>query len=152
MGNKDITAQAKRKIMRVGAETIVPELMDIVCEAIATSQENLDKLCKNMKKLYPEFPASDTIYRWILKYPDFAEKYRTARRAQAQLFVDQIVEISDECDDKEVAKATLRVNTRKWLASRLLIDYADKQQLEHSVTVTHEALLIEAEKISTRKE
>lgn len=60
---------------------------------------------------------------WLRKDPERAKLYDDARMDQAHSIVDQLIEIADTADSSvaaDVAKAKLRVETRKWLASRLL--------------------------------
>jgi hypothetical protein len=74
----------------------------------------------------------DTVWKWILRHPDFAEQYAKAREEQAETYADEIIAIIDEqpqqvVDDKGVARTDSgwvawqrnRVDARKWVASKL---------------------------------
>lgn len=128
-----------------------------ICEAVAITTDGLDKVCaRNIG-----FPEASTIYKWRIKHPDFAQKYEDAKRNQAELLATEILKIAD--DDSQdtminemtgnvvqnsefIARSRLRVDARKWIASKLLPKvYGDKVQNETTITVKHEDLLKELE-------
>jgi hypothetical protein len=108
------------------------ELADKICERIAMSEEGLHAICK--EEGMPSFP---TVFNWLndseKKY--FLDKYMRAREAQADLLSDQIIDIADTCvigiktkETKDgimeetgdmVDRSRLRVDARKWKASKL---------------------------------
>lgn len=117
------------------------EMADRICTLVATHTEGLPRLCIK----YPDLPSDTVIYEWRIKYPDFAGKYAQAKLKQAEIFAEEIVCISDDSgldykidDDgkmvfngEAVARARLRVDTRKWLASKLLPKaYGDRGLVE----------------------
>ena len=65
--------------------------------------------------------------------PDFAERYAYARRAQCQVWADEIIDISDESpglDMAGVAAAKLRTGNRKWILAKLHPElYGDRLQV-----------------------
>jgi hypothetical protein len=82
-------------------------------------------------------PSIGTILRWVSEKPDFREQYARAREIQAETHADDIVTIADgptEGDDSvKTARDRLRVDSRKWVASKLLPKkYGDKLQQEVS--------------------
>lgn len=110
------------------------ELVDKICEKIATSNKGLHSICSENE----DFPAYSTIFNWLndpnKKY--FLDKYARAREAQAEFLADEIIEISDDgtndfmtitkgdkeynVEDREVtSRSKLRVDARKWKASKL---------------------------------
>lgn len=136
--------------------TYTPEIGQHICDLIATTTKSLVELCT----IDPQFPGGpDTIYRWIRANPEFAEMYLQARRNQVQLFVDQIIFISDDdrqdyavnkhgelkVDKENIHRARLMIDTRKWLASKLMPKvYGERMQNDTNVVVkTHEEWLKE---------
>ena len=84
-------------------------------------------------------PAKTTILRWRFggKHEAFAEMYDLTRKMQAEDAAMAIVQIADDAREtpEGVAKAKLRIETRKWVASRLLRHlYGDNQRVEIDVT------------------
>jgi len=132
------------------------DLADRICELIATSPLGTNKLCK----LHEWMPCEDIIYRWRYRHDSFNEKYAKAKSRQAELMVEQIIDISDDksediifdeagnkkVDSGAVAHRRLQVDTRKWYASKLAPKiYGDKIQNETTVTIKQEDALKELE-------
>lgn len=123
-------------------------LADRICKAIAESSYGLRKIMQKNS----EFPDVATILRWLAeddkKY--FREQYARAREAQATMMAEEIIEISDDgtndymtiekgdksynVEDREVTnRSKLRVDARKWLASKLLPKkYGEKLDIDHT--------------------
>lgn len=70
----------------------------------------------------PNMPAEDAVYRWLRVNAEFREKYARARETSAEVFADDVVEISDAvegCTDNAVVQAArLRIDSRKWAAGK----------------------------------
>ena len=95
-----------------------------------------------------KMPGYRTVMTWLFtNWPEddprhgFRQAYARAREAQAELYADEMVEIADDdsgdvlydLDGHPVQATTvriqrhrLRVDTRKWIVSKLLPRYADK--------------------------
>lgn len=103
------------------------EIADKVCELIASG--------KSLRQIHAlgEMPAPSTVLFWRDKYPEFAEHYTRALEARTELMAEELIEIADGEPDADVNRDRLRVETRKWVAAKLLPKkYGDKQQVEHS--------------------
>lgn len=114
-----------------------PELAERICLAISNSTKGLHSICKENSG----FPCSDTIFTWLKDHKEFSEQYARAREIQADLLATEILEIADdssndtlvtdkgrEYENKEwTNRSRLRVDSRKWLASKLAPKkYGDK--------------------------
>lgn len=89
-------------------------------------------------------PSASSVFLWLTKYPDFSENYTKAIEERASGLFDEMLDIADdvEPDAAEVAKARLRVDTRKWALSRMNPKkYGDKMQVDANVTMNHEEAL-----------
>lgn len=106
------------------------ELADRICELISTSSKGLNRICEEND----DFPHVVTVYRWIDKHEYFRNKYTRARESQADLMAAEIIEIADDgsndtitnpitgapmIDTEWVQRSRLRVDARKWAASKL---------------------------------
>lgn len=105
------------------------ELADLICECIATHGIGLKKLCE----MYDDMPEKITIRRWCLKYPQFRSQYAQAKSLQIETLIDEIIDIADDsagdsiindqrkevCNSEFIARSRVRIDTRKWLASKL---------------------------------
>lgn len=104
------------------------EIVDRLCERIATTSDSLKTICKD-----EEYPDVATVFRWLRTKEDFRDQYARAKAEQAELLVEEMLEIADETiyDDKIsdtgsvsansewINRSRLRVDTRKWIASKL---------------------------------
>lgn len=88
-------------------------------------------------------PHAASVYRWLIKFPEFSEMYARAREDQADTLADEIQAIADEMPmettDKEgntkfdpayINWMRLRVDSRKWVAAKLKPrKYGDRVEL-----------------------
>jgi hypothetical protein len=122
------------------------EIGDEICARIAAG-ESLRSICKD-----DHMPVMSTVMLWVVdgKHVMFSEQYAEARRNQAEVLADELMEIADngrndfmeQSDDgggvayklngEHIQRSRLRVDTRKWYLSKVLPKFADKQQIEHS--------------------
>lgn len=119
------------------------ELADSICERLVLG-ESLRSICRD-----DAMPAISCVFKWLREHPAFAEQYTRAKEEQADTLADEIVEIADEKDYEKVeidgvplavkfdstavARNRLRVDARKWAASKLKPKkYGDKVSQEIS--------------------
>lgn len=137
----------ERKVHRPDV-TYSDEIAKEICETIAVTPIGLIKLC-DMNQHWPTYRA---IYKWNLSRPEFAKMFRQAKKDQADTFVDQCIDIADDsgfdatinaegkavCKNDSINRARLRVDTRRWVASKLKpIKYGEKSisDNKHKVSV-----------------
>lgn len=105
----------------------------IICTEISTSAKSLKTICMEDEFL----PDVATVYRWLASNDEFCELYARAQDARADYLAEEILEIADDSsqdtikmdlgDGLEIEKenrewinrAKLRVDARKWVASKL---------------------------------
>jgi hypothetical protein len=118
------------------------EIADSVCERIA-SGDSVRTIC-----LDSDMPPMSTVFRWLAQIESFREQYARAREAQADLMAEEILAIADETEhdtiDTEngerptnewIARSRLRVDARKWLASKMAPKkYGDKLDLDATIS------------------
>jgi hypothetical protein len=106
------------------------ELAKDICDKIASHTCSVGELCK----LNPHWPKVETIRVWRRSRSEFAAMYAQAKIDQIEGLVDEIIEISDNqhrdtitddegnerCNSEWIARSRLRVDSRKWLASKLV--------------------------------
>jgi hypothetical protein len=101
----------KNKEEKRGRPTIYSdEVVDAICEAIATSSKGIRDLCEENDAI-PDSP--DTIYKWLLKYPEFREKYSQAKAIQAEIIIDKVSDFVDK-PASTVAQAQDKNAVIKW--------------------------------------
>jgi hypothetical protein len=84
-------------------------------------------------------PNISTVFRWLERHAEFSERYVRARDMQADALADEILDIADDsrndwvermnkdgtpsgqyvADSEVINRARLRVDSRKWIASKL---------------------------------
>jgi hypothetical protein len=93
-----------------------------ICDRLA-SGESLRKICDD-----DGMPDQKTVFRWVHSFEEFRQQYARARELQMERWADEIVEISDDgrndydgqkTNSDHIARSRLRVDTRKWLMSKL---------------------------------
>lgn len=129
---------------KVGAPSIyTPELAAAVCELIAEG--------KTLREIAATdgMPSVNTIMRWLGEggIPEFGNQYARAREAQADKMAEEILAIADDglndtyvdddgkprTDQDVIARSRLRVDARKWLASKMAPKkYGDKVENVHT--------------------
>ncbi|WP_163827298.1 terminase small subunit-like protein [Proteus vulgaris] len=93
----------------------LPEVADDVCALIADG-ESLRSVCKR-----PGMPNTTKVMRWLREYPDFREQYAKAMESRADAVFEELFYIADDVTEEPaaVAKARLRIDTRKWALARM---------------------------------
>ena len=82
-----------------------------------------------------EMPSLSKIYNWIQTDKDFANKILTARRIGAQTYLDKMVEELENCSHKDAYLVNLKLQHYRWLASKLIGIYGDKQEIRTDTKV-----------------
>jgi hypothetical protein len=89
-------------------------------------------------------PDKSSIFKWLVTHKEFTDQYAHARAVQAEMSTEEMLYIADDVtgdvsgelqipNGVAVQRAKLRIETRKWIASKLLPKkYGDKQQMEHT--------------------
>ena len=98
---------------KVGRPSIfTAELAESICRELAEG--------RSLKQIQHDdgMPSMTTVMRWLEAKPEFRDQYARARERQAHHYAAEIVEIADTEEDP--AKARVRIDARKWVASKLL--------------------------------
>lgn len=107
--------------------------------------ESLRSICES-----EDMPCKATVFNWLASDEAFREQYQAARLIQADTLADEILDISDDArndwmekrredgttvrciDNEHVQRSRLRVDSRKWLASKMAPKkYGDATLLKH---------------------
>jgi len=131
------SSQCKAIRNKGGRPSIYSEELAInICDQIANGS-SLNKVCKA-----ENMPSPASVFLWLGNNKWFSDKYAEAVEERAELMVEQMLEIADNevsqplvidgipvpdadgnpimvKDSVAVAHAKLRVDTRKWIASKL---------------------------------
>jgi len=106
---------------------MTPEVQQEILDKIVEGR-SLVKILSSSDK-YPEYT---NFCKFLDSNEEFRQKYVRAKEDQADYLADDIMDIADDADPENVQVAKLRVDTRKWIASKLKPKkYGDKMFNEH---------------------
>jgi hypothetical protein len=119
------------------------KLASELCAQLA-SGDSLRTICSR-----DEFPTKTTVLRWLFddQYNGFRDQYTKARAMQAEILAEEMIDIADDGTNdwmerngkdnegwqqngEAIARSRLRVDTRKWVASKLLPKMYGEQKEE----------------------
>ena len=104
------------------------ELTPVISDTIETLLMNgtpLTTICQNKGS-----PSLSKVYEWIRTDKEFANKILTARKIAAQTYLDKMIEELETADNKSIAITREKLIHYRWMASKLVAVYGDKQQIE----------------------
>lgn len=129
-----MTKKAAKKVTTiVRARKVKPrivhsnELVATILDRVANG-EPLSKVCST-----PNMPTRKSFFQWVAKDPEIMSGYKLAIDMRADLYAEETISIADDSrndtqiDDDgvrivnhdHIARARLRVDSRKWYASKL---------------------------------
>lgn len=104
--------------------TYTEEMGNRICDKL-TEGVSLRKLC-----MQDDFPVASTVYVWLDRFPEFAERYVRAREAATEDMLEDILEIADH-PELDAQEKRVRIDTRKWAMGKLKPKkYGDKQTVD----------------------
>lgn len=133
------------------------KIADEICGQLAEGR-SLRTICKA-----DDMPSCVTVYAWMRAHPEFLKQYTRAKEDSADALAEEMLDIADDGtndwyeqqisegvvlkkpDTEHINRSRLRVDTRKWIASKLKPKkYGEKLDIAHSgsiETVSREALI-----------
>lgn len=120
------------------------KIADQICERMAGG-ETLNRICRELPGISP----TAVRWHWCRQRPAFATQYAQAKEAQLHYWAEEIPDISDDgtndwmerhgednpgyaFNGEAVARSRLRVDSRKWLLSKLMPKvYGERIDVEH---------------------
>lgn len=131
---------------KTGRPTIYsPELAARICAELACGR-SLRSVCRA-----DDMPGLETVFRWLREKPEFRDQYEQAKNESADALFEEMLDIADDgtndwmqIHDKDgenigwklngenVQRSRLRVDVRKWAASKLKPKkYGERVDLNH---------------------
>lgn len=114
------------------------DLADRICEQLADGK-SLRTVC-----LADDMPDKRSVFRWLRIHEEFSHQYARAKEESADALSDEMLDIADDGSNDwmassdggqdyngdHVQRARLRIDTRKWIASKLKPKkYGDKLEV-----------------------
>ena len=75
-------------------------------------------------------PSLSKVYDWMRTDRDFSNKIMNARKIAAQTYLDKMIIELENADAKNIAVTREKLIHYRWLSSKLIAIYGDKQQVE----------------------
>jgi hypothetical protein len=116
-----------------------------ICRLMAEEGASLRQVCRR-----DDMPPTSRVMEWLRdeqRFPEFREQYALARESQPEYWADEILDIADDASNdwmeretrdgrieahvnyEHIQRSKLRVDTRKWLMSKLAPKkYGDRTQ------------------------
>lgn len=93
----------------------MPEVAADICALLANG-ESLRKVCER-----PGMPSKTSVFRWLAEHQEFRDQYAKAAETRADAIFESMFDIADNAVEEAaaVAKARLRIDTRKWALARM---------------------------------
>ncbi len=133
----------------MSTSTYSEEVAEQICDLILDGGI-LSKIC-----MQDGMPSSRTVLRWLDRHEDFRRLYDRAREIRAEVWAEEILDISDDTSDdwidkekpdgstdrvvdhEHVTRSKLKVDSRKWLMSKAAPRrYGEKLDLNHSGAIS----------------
>lgn len=151
---KPAIADAYKELMG-RPDDYTPETAALIC-AYMVEGETLQTISR-----HEGMPSKSAMLRWLAKYEDFRDHYARASAVRSGVFMEETIDITDnasndwmEINDGEnrgwrangenIQRSKLRVETRKWMAIKLLPKmYGDKTVIVHETPDTSNLTLEE---------
>lgn len=126
-----ITKRGRPKL-RTDAE--IKKIQQLICLEISTTTNSIKTILNGLKKEIDKCPDLSIVMDWLKEDEVFAEQYARAKADQCMLMAEEIIDISDDSsldvaftdegkpfvDRENINRSRLRVDTRKWLLSKLV--------------------------------
>lgn len=120
---------------------------DKICARLADG-ESVRSICRD-----PDMPDKSTVFKWLREVDGFSDQYAQAKQESADAMYEELLDITDDgrndymeslgkdglpngykLNGEHVQRAKLRVDTRKWMMSKMKPKkYGDKQIVEQTI-------------------
>ena len=102
------------------------------------------KICQELMNGVPlaslarssDYPSLTRIYKEIMKNKSFSNKIQEARKIGAQTYIENAMSELDTADNSNIMVVRERVQLAKWLCSKLIPIYGDKQEIKQDTNIT----------------
>ena len=111
-------------------------------ELIITEQIT-NKICQELMNGVPliriakdkDMPSLTRIYKQISKDKEFSNRIQECRRIGAQSYIDKAMDELEHADNRNIMIVREKVQLAKWLASKLIPIYGDKQEIKQETKI-----------------
>ena len=108
---------------------LTPEISTRIIKELMNGKP-LTRICQDKAN-----PSLSKVYDWIANDKDFASKILTARKIAAQTYLDKMIEELEFADNKNIAVVREKLHHYRWMASKLIGIYGDKQEIKQDTNI-----------------
>ena len=108
---------------------LTPEISTNIIKELMNGKP-LTRICQDKAN-----PSLSKVYDWIAEDKEFAEKILTARKIAAQTYLDKMIEELEFADNKNIAVVREKLHHYRWMASKLIGIYGDKQEIKQDTNI-----------------
>ena len=111
-------------------------------ELVITKQIS-DKICQQLMQGVPlariskdkDMPGLTRIYKEISNNKEFSKQIQECRRIGAQSYIEKAMDELEGADNRNIMIVREKVQLAKWLASKLIPIYGDKQEIKQETKI-----------------
>jgi len=110
---------------------------------LVITQQITDKICQQLMNGIPlariskdkDMPGLTRIYKEIANNKKFSEQIQECRRIGAQSYIEKAMDELEHADNRNIMIVREKVQLAKWLASKLIPVYGDKQEIKQETKI-----------------
>jgi len=118
-------------------------LLNIMTKELVINDKLTNKICTELMNGVPlarlarqkDMPSLTRIYKEITNNKSFLEKINEARRIGAQTYIENAMDELEHADNRNIMIVREKVGLAKWLASKLIPVYGDRQEVKTDTTI-----------------
>ena len=116
------------------------QVMELICQDVAGGS-SLAQTCR-----VPGMPSMRAVYAWMREDAAFKEAFEDAEKVRGVVLAEEVLETADGATQATAAADKIKVEAKKWMASKLNVKFADSQIIEEK----HALSLLSEEEIRRR--
>jgi len=118
-------------------------LLNTMSKELVINDKLTNKICTELMNGIPlarlarqkEMPSLTRIYKEITNNKSFLAKINEARRIGAQTYIENAMDELEHADNRNIMIVREKVGLAKWLASKLIPIYGDRQEVKTDTTI-----------------
>jgi len=111
---------------------------------LVITEQLTSKICQELMNGVPlarlardkSYPSLTRIYKQIMKDKGFASRITEARKFGAQTYIEKAMDDLETADNRNIMVVREKVQLAKWIASKLIPVYGDKQEIKQDTNIT----------------
>ena len=110
---------------------------------LVITQKITDKICQQLMNGIPlariskdkDMPGLTRIYKEISNNKDFSRQIQECRKIGAQSYIEKAMDELEHADNRNIMIVREKVQLAKWMASKLIPIYGDKQEIKQETKI-----------------